>query len=112
MTREASGASIQAIMFPPPRPCEDEPALRRAIRRFIDEQDFVPTCDAWLSAFDPEFSRRLGAAGFVGMTIPKKYGGGGRSALERYIVVEELLAAGAPVGAHWMADRQTAPLLL
>jgi alkylation response protein AidB-like acyl-CoA dehydrogenase len=46
------------------------------------------------------------------MTWPKRYGGHERSALERYVVVEELLAAGAPVAAHWIADRQTGPLLL
>jgi acyl-CoA dehydrogenase len=46
------------------------------------------------------------------MTWPKRYGGGERSMLERYVVTEELLAAGAPVGAHWIADRQSAPLLL
>src|SRR5689334_11735984 len=46
------------------------------------------------------------------MTWPKRYGGHERSALERYVVTEELLAAGAPVGAHWIADRQSAPLLL
>jgi alkylation response protein AidB-like acyl-CoA dehydrogenase len=46
------------------------------------------------------------------MTVPTAYGGGGHSALERYVVIEELLAAGAPVGAHWIADRQSAPLLL
>src|SRR5260370_4357156 len=34
------------------------------------------------------------------------------SALERHAVIEELLAAGAPVAAHWIADRQTGPLLL
>jgi alkylation response protein AidB-like acyl-CoA dehydrogenase len=28
------------------------------------------------------------------------------------VVIEELLAAGAPVGAHWIADRQTGPLIL
>jgi alkylation response protein AidB-like acyl-CoA dehydrogenase len=32
--------------------------------------------------------------------------------VERFVVIEELLAAGAPVGAHWIADRQTAPTLL
>lgn len=31
---------------------------------------------------------------------------------ERYVVLEELLAAGAPVMAHWVADRQSGPLLL
>jgi len=46
------------------------------------------------------------------MTWPKEYGGGGRSFLERYVVTEELLAAGAPVGCHWIADRQSGPLLL
>jgi alkylation response protein AidB-like acyl-CoA dehydrogenase len=61
---------------------------------------------------DPDFSRRLGAAGLIGMTWPARYGGHERGALERYAVLEELLAAGAPVGAHWIADRQTGPLLL
>ncbi len=43
---------------------------------------------------DAEFSRKLGAAGFIGMRFPKKYGGHERSALERYVVVEELLPPG------------------
>ncbi len=47
-----------------------------------------------------------------GMTLPAQYGGGDRHPLERYVVIEELLAAGAPVGAHWIADRQTGPLIL
>ena len=62
--------------------------------------------------FDPEFSRRLGERGWIGMTWPRRYGGGERSALERLVVLEELLAAGAPVAAHWVADRQSGPLLL
>jgi len=62
--------------------------------------------------FDREFSRTLGEAGFIGMTWPKKYGGHERTALERYVVLEESLAAGAPTSAHWVADRQSGPLLL
>ena len=62
--------------------------------------------------FSAEFSRRLGAKGYIGMTWPKAYGGHERSSLERHIVNEELLAAGAPIGAHFVADRQTGPLLL
>ena len=50
--------------------------------------------------------------GWIGMTWPAAYGGGGRSFFERYVVTEELLAAGAPVAAHWIADRQSGPLLL
>ncbi|HVY42911.1 MAG TPA: acyl-CoA dehydrogenase family protein, partial [Hyphomicrobiaceae bacterium] len=50
--------------------------------------------------------------GYLGMTWPKAYGGHERSALERYVVVEEMLAAGAPVLAHWIADRQSGPQIL
>nr|WP_197709655.1 acyl-CoA dehydrogenase family protein [Sphingopyxis lindanitolerans] len=66
---------------------------------------------SWTHA-DPAFSRKIGARGWIGMTWPKAYGGGERTATERYVVVEEMLAAGAPVGAHWIADRQIGPLLL
>ena len=64
------------------------------------------------SGFDPQFSRRLGQAGLLGLTIPERYGGGGRGPFARFVVVEELLSAGAPVAAHWIADRQSAPLIL
>lgn len=64
------------------------------------------------AGFDAAFSRRLGAAGLLGLTLPEQYGGGGRGPFTRFVVVEELLAAGAPVAAHWIADRQSAPLIL
>lgn len=65
----------------------------------------------WMG-FDPSFSRKLGEAGLLGLTLPEEYGGQGRGAFARFVVVEELLAAGAPVAAHWIADRQSAPLIL
>jgi alkylation response protein AidB-like acyl-CoA dehydrogenase len=82
------------------------------VRSVLSAYEFTPQCDNWLSGFDPKFSRMLAANGFVGMAIPENYGGHGRSALERFVITEELLAAGAPVAAHWIADRQTAPLLI
>src|ERR1700761_2276547 len=89
--------------------------LRMRIRAFLAEhQPAAPSearANAWMSA-NGAFSRALGAAGYIGMTWPKEYGGGERHPLERYIVLEELLAAGAPVGMHWIADRQTGPLIL
>jgi alkylation response protein AidB-like acyl-CoA dehydrogenase len=93
-----------------------DPALERVrseIREFLagDPALRTPRADCW-SHFDPAFSGRLGRAGFIGMTWPKKYGGHERNSLERYVVVEELLAAGAPSAAHWIADRQTGPQLL
>jgi acyl-CoA dehydrogenase len=90
--------------------------LRGEVRAFIAAElaagAFVPHCDAWLSQWDEGFSRRLAARGWIGMTVPGEYGGAGRSAADRYVVVEELLAAGAPVAAHWVADRQVVPALL
>ena len=94
---------------------EGAAALRARIRAFIaaNRPALPPEARAtsWTVA-SAEFSHALGEAGWLGMTWPAAYGGGERLPLERYIVLEELLAAGAPVGAHWIADRQTGPLLL
>jgi acyl-CoA dehydrogenase len=100
------------LRFFEPRQPEGAGRLRAEVREFLAGQDFEPRCDAWLAVFDPEFSRRLAERGWVGMTWPRRYGGHERSPLERYVVVEELLAAGAPVAAHWVSDRQTGPMLL
>jgi len=90
--------------------------LRSEVRGFIAESvttgRFVPDCDSWLTGWAPSFSAELATRGWIGMAIPKKYGGSERGSLERYVVIEELLAAGAPVAAHWIADRQIAPALV
>ncbi|HEY2284518.1 MAG TPA: acyl-CoA dehydrogenase family protein [Streptosporangiaceae bacterium] len=104
-------------LLPPARPLPAATGeLRAEVRAFLAGERaagrFVPACDAWLSGWDEAFSRRLAARGWVGMTVPPEYGGPGRSALERYVVVEEVLAAGAPVAAHWVSDRQIVPNLL
>jgi alkylation response protein AidB-like acyl-CoA dehydrogenase len=90
--------------------------LRREVRAFLADElergGFEPRCNAWMDAHDRALSRRLAARGWIGMTWPKRYGGGERTASERFVVTEELLAAGAPVAAHWFADRQFGPQLL
>jgi len=95
-------------------PPADE-ALREPVRAFLKSalQHLPPEQRArsWMG-FDADFSRRLAGEGWVGLTLPKRYGGAQRSAFARFVVVEELLAAGAPVSAHWIADRQSAPLIL
>ena len=89
--------------------------LRGEIRAFLAAHQpaglIEDRANCWAIS-DLDFSRALGRAGYIGMIWPKKYGGHERLPLERYIILEELLAAGAPVGAHWIADRQTGPLLL
>src|SRR6266705_3253825 len=88
-------------------------ALRAEVREFLRRElgDAPPVLRAhsW-GGFDRAFSRKMGARGWIAMTWPKRYGGHERSALERYVVLEEMLAAGAPVSAHWIADRQSGPL--
>ena len=98
-------------------PCElpaDLQSLRQEVRAFLTNelQDYsvVKRSHSW-EAYDAEFSAKLGEHGWLGMTLPKKYGGQGCSAFERYVVVEECLVAGAPTGFHWVADRQSGTLL-
>ncbi|MFI7194217.1 acyl-CoA dehydrogenase family protein [Nocardia nova] len=89
-----------------------EQRLREEVREFLAERLPAGTYDIGLgfaADIDAEFSRDLGKRGWLGMALPKEYGGGGRTAVERLIVVEELLAVGAPVGWHWVADRQSGP---
>lgn len=95
-------------------PAEDEalrPAIREVARAAVAERTLDIRARSW-QGFDAAFSRKLGEAGFLGLTLPKQYGGGERGPFARFVVVEELLSAGAPVAAHWIADRQSAPLIL
>ena len=91
------------------------PAFRAEVRDFLAAEmgdvSAVKKAHSW-SYFDAEFSRKMAKRGWIGMTWPKQYGGRERSAIERYVLLEELLAAGAPVGAHWIADRQSGPTLM
>jgi alkylation response protein AidB-like acyl-CoA dehydrogenase len=94
---------------------EGAPALRAELRAFLAEagKDWSPRVRAysWMG-FDRDFSREVGKRGWIGMTWPKAYGGQERTAMERYVTLEEMLAVGAPVGAHWIGDRQSGPLIL
>ncbi|MEY2975027.1 MAG: hypothetical protein RIR49_1447 [Actinomycetota bacterium] len=68
--------------------------------------------DSWINGFSAEFARELGARGWIGLTWPTEFGGGGRPAIDRLIIGEELIAAGAPIAAMWFADRQMGPALM
>jgi alkylation response protein AidB-like acyl-CoA dehydrogenase len=99
--------------FEPVTLTEDERRLVLEVRRFARAKPFEPSAESpTRGGFDRAFSEDLARHGWVGMTIPRQYGGSARSGVERCLVISELLAAGAPLGAHWTADRQTAPSLL
>jgi alkylation response protein AidB-like acyl-CoA dehydrogenase len=111
-----SAEPLKGVSFPPARLSEEAEDLRAEVRAFLSEEladgAFEPRCDGWFNGYSPEFSRKLGKRGWLGMTWPKRYGGHERSSLERFVVLEELLAAGAPVASHWIADRQSGPSIL
>lgn len=93
----------------------EEHAFRAEIRAFLDDAlvGMPSHCRArsWMGA-DAAFSRKLAARGWLGLTIPKQYGGSGKGFFSRFVLSEELLASGAPVASHWIADRQSGPLIL
>jgi len=93
---------------------DGERALREEVRAFLAAElppDHRPGL-GMSGNHDPEFSRKMAARGWLGMALPVEYGGHGRRAIDRFVVVEEMLRAGAPLGAHWVADRQTGPTLM
>jgi alkylation response protein AidB-like acyl-CoA dehydrogenase len=95
----------------PPEAQTLRPQVRAFLADALKDYPAIRRADSWMG-FDAEFSRRLGARGWIGMALPKRYGGGDASPFVRYVVIEELLAAGAPVSAHWFADRQSGPQIL
>ncbi|MDF2856250.1 MAG: acyl-CoA dehydrogenase [Neobacillus sp.] len=107
---------VKILQLPVIKLPQEAEQLRSEVRQFLEDEQlkgtFEPHCDSWLSGFSAEFSRKLGEKGWIGMTWPKEYGGHEKSPLERFVVTEELLAAGAPVAGHWIADRQSGALFL
>ncbi len=105
-----------SLHFDPVQLPPEAEALRRDVRSFLAEESAAGRLDTGGSGmggkFDRAFSRRVGARGWIGMTWPKAYGGGERSFLERYVVNEEMLAANAPTQGHFVADRQSGPVLI
>lgn len=106
---------MSMLHFPSPPVHDAAETLRGEVRAFLEttlaDRTPLQRAESW-NGFDRDFSRSLGARGWLGTTWPSQYGGRERSGLERYVVVEETLAAGAPVSAHWIADRQSGPTLL
>src|ERR1700732_3613307 len=111
MTLDTARLRFDQIRLPPQ--CDE---LRQEVRAFIAQEvaagTFDPSDPRHGDLHNPELSRRIGARGWIGMTWPKKYGGHERSFLERYVVTEEFRVANAPVRLHFVADRQSGPILL
>jgi alkylation response protein AidB-like acyl-CoA dehydrogenase len=105
-----------ALQFDPIRLPPECAALRDEVRAFLAAQiaagTFDPHHGGSSELYNPAFSKSVGAKGWIGMPWPKKYGGHERSQLERYVVTEEFRVANAPTHLHFVADRQSGPILL
>ena len=75
-----------SLTLAPAPPSEAAEAVRAEVRAFLAAElaagTFTTAVDTWLSGVDPAFSRKLGERGWLGMTWPRRYGGGGRLAVE------------------------------
>jgi len=107
---------VSQFSFPIAPETPEERSLRRRVRTFLEAErssgGFQPVADCWVSGVSPAFSSKLGQQGWIGMTWPTRYGGQALPTLHRLVVTEELLVAGAPVAAHWIADRQSGAQIL
>lgn len=92
----------------------DQHALRERARQVAEDAvaRYDRHNDSWINGFSKEFSKELASHGWIGMTWPVEHGGGGRPPIERLIVGEEMISAGAPIAASWFADRQMGPTLI
>ncbi len=95
---------------------EEQEKFRQEVRDFLEEElrqgTFKPACDAWIMGYSPDFTKKVSAKGWIGLTWPKEYGGQGRSYIDRLILTEEMLRYGAPCACHWFADRQIGSAIL
>ena len=94
---------------------ESDESFRTEVRAFLKDTlanfPYHRQARSWVGA-DPAFSKQLADKGWLGLTLPKEYGGSGKGFFARFVFSEELLNAGAPVASHWIADRQSGPLIL
>ncbi|RJG02421.1 acyl-CoA dehydrogenase family protein [Noviherbaspirillum sedimenti] len=94
---------------------DEAEAFRSDVKAFLRAEMPPAPADvrsrSWMG-FSAEFSKKMAERGWVGLTLPREYGGAQLDAFSRFVLVEELLVSGAPVSAHWIADRQSGPLIL
>jgi alkylation response protein AidB-like acyl-CoA dehydrogenase len=83
-------ASVQRTLFD-----DEHEQFRTSVRRFIDKE-MAPHYDEWETAgiVDREVFRRLGAHGFLGMSVPEEHGGGGVDDFRYNLVIAEEVQRG------------------
>ena len=109
-------AAVAAVTSPPMDFdwTPEQQALRQQAREVAADAvaRFGRHNDSWINGYSNEFAKEMAALGWIGLTWPTEHGGGGRPPIDRLIIGEELIAAGAPIAAMWFADRQMGPTLI
>lgn len=95
---------------------EEQERFRQEVIQFLEDElqkgNFEVHCDAWMGGYSPEFSRKMGERGWIGLCWPKECYGQGKSYMDRMVLTEEIVRYGAPAAAHWFADRQMGPSII
>ena len=95
---------------------EEQEKFRSEVRDFLEEKvksgDFEVTSNGWIESYSQEFSKEMSDKGWIGMTWPDEYGGHGHTYIDRAILMEEMLTYQAPIGYHFLGDRQVGPAIM
>lgn len=95
---------------------KEQDEFRQEIRDFfkseLDGRQFFPHTCGLFEDPDKEFSKKMAAKKWIGLTWPKQYGGQGRGYVDKAILMEEILRVMAPIGYHFLSDRQVGPALI
>ncbi|MEE2682532.1 MAG: acyl-CoA dehydrogenase family protein [Actinomycetota bacterium] len=93
---------------------DEQKSLRRKAREVAEQgvADHGRFNDSWINGFSKKFAQTMAEERWIGMGWPIQYGGRERPPIERVIVAEEMIAAGAPIAAMWFADRQMGPTII
>ncbi|MDY6853795.1 MAG: acyl-CoA dehydrogenase family protein [Thermodesulfobacteriota bacterium] len=95
---------------------KEQTEFRQEVRDFLDQKlksgAFQITSNGWIESFSQEFSKEISKKGWIGMTWPKEFGGQEATYLDRAILMEEMLKYQAPIGYHFLGDRQVGPAII
>ncbi|MDL2268681.1 acyl-CoA dehydrogenase family protein [Desulfosarcina sp. OttesenSCG-928-A07] len=90
--------------------------FRNQVRQFVRDnllnKGFKVESKGLIADSDVSFSKAMSEKGWIGFTWPKSHWGQGRSYVEKTIMNEELYRVQAPIGYHFLADRQVGPSLI
>jgi alkylation response protein AidB-like acyl-CoA dehydrogenase len=95
---------------------EEQEKLRQEVHDFIEAELDAGTFEAHSASlvgpYSQEFSQKMAQKGWLGLTWPKESGGQGRCAVDKIILNEELFKVQAPIGFHFLAERQIGPAII